>query len=69
MLDDVTSAGQVCDDAVRATLSDSQAGGNVPQPGTRVLGDAEQDPGVIGQEAPVLRPHELITISGKHTAG
>ena len=45
VLDDVPSVDQVGDDAVRAAFGDSQAGGDVPQPGTRVLGDAEQDPG------------------------
>jgi hypothetical protein len=56
--DDVSGRGQVGEDAVRAALSDSQAGSGVPQPGTRILGDAQQDPGVIGQEAPALRPHK-----------
>jgi hypothetical protein len=31
-----------------------QVGGDVPQPRARILGDAQQDAGVIGQEAPAL---------------
>jgi hypothetical protein len=62
VLDDVPGVGQVGDDAVRAAFGDSQAGGDVPQPGSRVLGDAEQDSGVLGQETPVLRAHELTVI-------
>ena len=56
VLDDVPGVGQVGDDAVRAAFGDSQAGGDVPQPGAGVLGDAEQDPGVIGQEVPSSPP-------------
>jgi len=44
---------------VSAALSDSQAGGDFPQPDARILGDAQQNPGVISQEAPALHPHEV----------
>ena len=44
VLDDVSGRGQVRDDAVRAALGDTQGGGDVPQPRTRILGNAQQDP-------------------------
>jgi hypothetical protein len=61
VLDDVSGRGQVRDDAVRAALGDTHGGGDVPQPRTRILRDAQQHPGVIGQEAPSLHPQESTT--------
>jgi len=54
LLDHVPGLGQVGDDAVRAALGDPQVGGDVPQPRAWILGDAQQDAGVVGQEAPAL---------------
>jgi len=42
VLDDVPGVGQVGDDAVCAAFGYSQAGCDVPPPGSRGLGDAEQ---------------------------
>jgi hypothetical protein len=59
LLDHVPGLGQVRDDAVRAALGDPQAGSDVPQPCVWILGDAQQDAGVIGQEAPPLHPANI----------
>jgi hypothetical protein len=56
LLDDVPGCDQVGHDAVGAALGDVQAGRDIAQPGARVAGDAQQDPGVIGQEAPARHP-------------
>jgi hypothetical protein len=37
-----------------AALGDAQAGRDVAQPHARVAGDAQQDPGMAGQEIPAL---------------
>jgi hypothetical protein len=50
--DHVARLGQVGDDAVDAPLGDVHAGRDVAQPRVRLVGDVQQDPGVIGQEAP-----------------
>jgi len=63
LLDHVSGLGQVRDDPVRAALGDPQIGGDVPQSHARVLGDAQQDAGVIGQETPALHLRQP-TISG-----
>jgi hypothetical protein len=60
LLDDVAGCGQVGDDAVGAALGDAQAGREVAQPHARVVGDAQQHPGVVGQEAPVRHARELL---------
>jgi hypothetical protein len=52
LLDEVAGCGQVGDDAVGAALGDVQAGGDVAQAHARVVGDAQQNSGVVGQEAP-----------------
>jgi hypothetical protein len=52
LLDHVSGCGQVGDDAVRAALGDAQAGRDVAQPRAGVAGDAQQHPGVAGQETP-----------------
>jgi hypothetical protein len=54
VLDDIRGCGPVGGDAVDAAVDDAQAGGDVAQPGARVVGDAQQDPGVVGQEAAAL---------------
>jgi hypothetical protein len=59
LLDDVSGRGQVGDDAVRAALGNAQAGRDVPQPRARVAGDAQQHPGVVGEETPALHPQDV----------
>ena len=49
-LHQVAALGRVGDDAVGAAFGDAQAGREVAQPHARVVGDAQQDPGVVGQE-------------------
>ena len=60
LLDDVSGCGQVGDDAEGAALGDAYAGRDVAQPRARVVCDAQQHPGVVGQEAPA-RPIETST--------
>ena len=47
LLRHVADCGQVGDDAVGAALGDAQAGRDIAQPHGRVVGDAQQDPGVV----------------------
>jgi hypothetical protein len=54
LVDGVAGCGQVGDDAVGAAFGDARAGRGVAQPVARVVGDAQQHPGVVGQEAPAL---------------
>ena len=56
LLDHVAGCGQVGDDAVGAALGDVQAGRDVARSRARVVSDAQQHPGVAGQEAPVRHP-------------
>jgi hypothetical protein len=53
LLDHVAGLGQVGDDAVGAALGDAQADRDVAQAHPRVVCDAQQHPGVVGQEGPV----------------
>src|SRR5260370_3119001 len=55
LLDHVPGLDQVCDDAEGAAFSDVQAGRDVAQAHPWVMGDAQQDPGVINQEGPARR--------------
>jgi hypothetical protein len=52
LLNDVTGRCQVRDDPVRTALGDADGSCNVPQPRTRILGDPQQDPRMVGQETP-----------------
>src|SRR6185437_4200296 len=52
LLDHVPGLGQVREDAEGAAFGDVQAGRDVTQPHGGVVGDAQQDPGVVGQETP-----------------
>jgi hypothetical protein len=61
-LDHVACLGQVGDDAVRATLGDAQDGRDVAQSRARVVGDAQQDPGMVGEEAPVRHVPQGTTV-------
>ena len=38
---------------MNGALGYAQAGGDVAQPGPWVVGDAQQHPGVVGQETPL----------------
>src|SRR5271155_40382 len=58
--DHVAGLGEVGDDAVSAALGDAQAGRDVAQPRVRVAGDVQQDPGVVGQEAPLRHAANLL---------
>ena len=59
LLDEVAGCGQVGDDGVGAALGDVQAGGDVAQARARVVGDAQQRPGVVGQETPACLDNSL----------
>jgi hypothetical protein len=59
LLGEVAGCGQVGDDGVGAALGDVQAGGDVAQARARVVGDAQQRPGVVGQETPACRDNSL----------
>jgi hypothetical protein len=50
--DHVARLGEIGDDAVGAALGDAQAGRAAAQPRARVVRDAQQPPGVVGQETP-----------------
>src|ERR1700734_2330370 len=52
LLDDVPGLGQVSDNAVGAALGDVEPGRYIAQADARVLCDAHQDSGVVGQERP-----------------
>jgi hypothetical protein len=53
--DHVASAGQVGGDGAGGALGDAQGGRDFAQSYPRVAGDGQQDPGVAGQQRPVLR--------------
>ena len=59
VLDDVPGLGEIGDDAGGGALADARPGRDVPQPHARVVGDAQQHPGVAGQEAPVRHARTL----------
>src|SRR5207248_5133513 len=65
LLHEVPGLSQISDDAVGAALGDAHPGSDVAQSHAGVVGDAQQHPGVVGQEAPVCHAHTLSqTISG-----
>ena len=59
VLDDVLGPGEIGDDALGGALGDARPGGDVAQPHARVVRDAQQHPGVAGQEAPVRHARKL----------
>src|SRR6266568_1038630 len=61
--DHVAGRGEVGDDAVGAALGDAQAGRDVTQSRARVVGDVQQNPGVVGQEAPVRHASKCTPVS------
>src|SRR5579859_506132 len=66
LLDDIAGRGQVVDDAVRTALGNAQAGCDVTQAHPRVVCDAQQHPGVVGQETPALHPESLSQFLEKY---
>ena len=56
MLGHVTGFGEFHDDAVRGALGDIEGGSDVAKPHAGVVGDAQQGPGVIGEEVPIGHP-------------
>ena len=53
LLDHVATFRQIGHDAVRPSFGDAQRRGDVPQTDPRVVGDAHQHAGMVGQEAPL----------------
>jgi len=51
----VPGAGQLGDDAVRGAFGDPDPVAEVAQPDAGIVGDANQDLGVVGQEPPTAR--------------
>jgi hypothetical protein len=49
---DVAGFDEVGEDALGGALGDADALGDVSEPGIRVLGDGEQDLGVVGEKRP-----------------
>jgi hypothetical protein len=58
----VPGCGEIGDQAVGAALGDAQAGSDVAQPHARVAGDAQQHPGVAGQETPAHHANSILFI-------
>jgi hypothetical protein len=56
VLDDVPGPDEIGDDAVGGALGDARPGRDVAQPHARVVGDAQQHPGVVGQELQSATP-------------
>src|SRR6478736_4794533 len=65
VLQHVAGFSEVGDDAVGAAFGDAQTRRDVAQSRARVVGDAQQDPGVVSQETPVRHTDKGIIISGK----
>jgi hypothetical protein len=65
LLDDAAGLGQVGADAVGAAFGDAQAGRDAGQAHPRVRCEAQQHPGVVGQEGPVRHQHsyQILEIS------
>jgi hypothetical protein len=63
LCDHVASLGQVGDDPVGAALGNAQSRSDVTQSRARVAGNVQQDPGVVGQEAPVRHTDKCTIIS------
>ena len=63
LLHDVPGLSQIGDDTVGAALGDAHPGRDVAQPHARVVGDAQQHPGMVGQETPPLHHPNLTQFS------
>jgi len=55
VFDHVAGVDEVGDDVVGAAFGDADHGGDVPEARAGVVGDAQQRPGVVGEEAPTSR--------------
>jgi hypothetical protein len=53
LLDDVTGVGQIGDDGVGMSLRYAKIGRDVAQAYFRIVGDTQQSPTVVGEEAPI----------------
>ena len=53
VLHDVAAGGEVGDDAVGAAFGDAHRRGDVAQAHAGVVGDAHEDPCMVGEEAPL----------------
>src|SRR4029450_7592606 len=62
VLDHVAGVDEIGDDAVGAALGDAHDGGEVPQAHARVMGDAQQRPSMVGEQAPTAHAHTLPEI-------
>ncbi len=54
VFDHVAGRGEVGDDGVGAALGDPDRRGDVAQAGPGVVGDIDQGPGMVGEEAPLF---------------
>ena len=55
----LAGVGQVRDDAVGAALGDPQRGGDVAWAHPGVVGDAQQGPSMVGEEAPLPMAQQI----------
>ncbi len=53
VLDDVAGLGQVGDDPERGALGDAERSGDVAQAHPRIMRDADQGAGMVGEETPL----------------
>jgi hypothetical protein len=63
VLDDVAGFGELRDGPERAALGDAERGGDVAQAHAEVVRDADEGPGVIGEEAPLRTAQLQIRLS------
>ena len=63
VLDDVAGFGQVGDDAKRGALGDAERRGDLAEAHAGVVGDADEDSGVVGEEGPLRHYTTIIYIS------
>jgi hypothetical protein len=59
VFDHMAGVDKVADHVMGAALGDADHGGDVPQPYAGVVGDAQQGPGVVGDEPPTSHAHTL----------
>ena len=59
VFDHIAGADKVGDHVVGAALGDADHGGDVAQPHPRVMGDAQQCPGMVGEQAPTSHAHTI----------
>jgi hypothetical protein len=61
VLDDVVGFGEVSDDGKGAAFGDAQRRGDVTQAYPGVVGDADEGPGMVAEEAS-LRHERIVTV-------